>query len=375
VRLWFWQNIVSPHQSALLQALARHPDVDEVHLIAAEAMTPERQRLGWEVPEMPGVTLTVAPSQEAVAHLAGSSAADVIHIFSGVGGPAPFRTAFDMLARRGAHLGVMAETAHKNGALSGALRLIKYRMMALRYRHRIHFILAISQLAVQWYALSGFTRRSIYPFAYFTDPPTATPAVSTTDEVAFLMVGRCDAIKGGEEFLHALARIAHLPWTTRFIGHGPAEGEWKALATQLGLADRVQFLGQQPPAVIAGHMQASDALILYNRYSDGWGVVVNEALLAGTPVLCSTLTGAKDVVSLSPRAGQVLPPRQSAVLAEALSDRVAAGKVTAADRHELSRWAKERVGGDAGAAYLVNVLQHALHAAGSRPHAPWLPLD
>ncbi|MFC4426957.1 glycosyltransferase [Deinococcus navajonensis] len=373
MRLWFWQNIVSPHQSALLQALARHPDVDEVHLIAAEAMTSERQRLGWEVPEMPGVTLTVAPSQDGVAQLASSSAADVIHVFSGVGGPAQFRTAFDTLARRGARLGVMAETAHKNGALSGALRLIKYRLMALRYHRQIRFILAISQLAVQWYALSGFAQRAIYPFAYFTDPLPATPAAATTEQIAFLMVGRCDAIKGGEEFLHALAAIAHLPWTARHIGHGPAEDQWKALAAQLGLADRVQFLGQQPPVVIAGHMQASDTLVLYNRYSDGWGVVVNEALLAGTPVLCSTLTGAKDVVSLSPQAGKVLPPRQTNLLAEALSERVAAGKVTADHRHELSRWAEARLGGDAGAAYLVNLLRHALDAADSRPAAPWLP--
>ena len=42
-------------------------------------------------------------------------------------------------------------------------------------------------------------------------------------------------------------------------------------------------------------MAAADVLVLPSRF-DGWGAVVNEALMVGTPVICSDRCGASDVI-------------------------------------------------------------------------------
>ena len=42
----------------------------------------------------------------------------------------------------------------------------------------------------------------------------------------------------------------------------------------------------------------SDCLVLPSRY-DGWGAVISEALMVGTPVICSDNCGAANVVTAS----------------------------------------------------------------------------
>src|SRR6185436_10326407 len=54
---------------------------------------------------------------------------------------------------------------------------------------------------------------------------------------------------------------------------------------------RVRYEGFQPPEGLPEYFARSDAFILPSRY-DGWGVVVNQALGAGLPVIASDAVGA-----------------------------------------------------------------------------------
>jgi glycosyltransferase involved in cell wall biosynthesis len=61
------------------------------------------------------------------------------------------------------------------------------------------------------------------------------------------------------------------------------------------LRSRVNFLGFQQPASIPEVFAGADIFVLPSRH-DGWGVVVNEALGAGLPIIVSDCVGARDLV-------------------------------------------------------------------------------
>lgn len=54
---------------------------------------------------------------------------------------------------------------------------------------------------------------------------------------------------------------------------------------------RIEFAGFQPPEDLPRFFARADVFVLPSRH-DGWGVVVNQALGAGLPILCSDRVGA-----------------------------------------------------------------------------------
>lgn len=68
-------------------------------------------------------------------------------------------------------------------------------------------------------------------------------------------------------------------------------------AAELGVADRVHFLGDVPREDLARVMQASDALLLTARSEGGGPRVVLEALACGLPVVSTTVVEVKRTVT------------------------------------------------------------------------------
>ncbi|HEY9830445.1 MAG TPA: glycosyltransferase family 4 protein [Stenomitos sp.] len=96
---------------------------------------------------------------------------------------------------------------------------------------------------------------------------------------------------------------------------GQTEGSpYPALAAQLGLSQRVHFLGLQPG--ISELLRAVDVFVFPSRY-EPFGLVVLEAMAAGLPVITATTTGAAEIVT--PESGIVLSDSEDAqALAQAL---------------------------------------------------------
>lgn len=74
-----------------------------------------------------------------------------------------------------------------------------------------------------------------------------------------------------------------------FIGRGPLETELVEQAKKRGVD--IRFAGFRQGRDLAKHYLASDALVLASR-DDPWGLVVNEAMAAGLPIVCSDACGA-----------------------------------------------------------------------------------
>ncbi len=86
-----------------------------------------------------------------------------------------------------------------------------------------------------------------------------------------------------------------LPAHIKFLvlGVGPDEAMLRALATQLGVIDRIHFLGHIPHDMLPLYLQASDVFIRPSR-SEGMGNSFIEAMAAGIPVIATRVGGIPD---------------------------------------------------------------------------------
>lgn len=109
-----------------------------------------------------------------------------------------------------------------------------------------------------------------------------------------LFVGRLVRKKGVDDLLRALAEIPEA--TLRVVGDGPSGDALKALAVDLGVTDRVEFLGKQPRTVVLAEMATAAASALPSKVGeigdvDGVPVVLSEAMAARLPVIASDAGG------------------------------------------------------------------------------------
>jgi glycosyltransferase involved in cell wall biosynthesis len=122
--------------------------------------------------------------------------------------------------------------------------------------------------------------------------------------------------KGLDVLLDALARLPETsPQAQLWIaGDGPERATLERRARELGLADRVRFLGPRSDA--ADLLAACDLFVLPSRL-EGLGVAALEAMAAARPVLASRVGGLAEAV-VEGRTGLLVPPDDPAALSVAL---------------------------------------------------------
>lgn len=108
-----------------------------------------------------------------------------------------------------------------------------------------------------------------------------------------LFVGRLTSRKAPDLLLRALAEAEGV--NCAFVGDGEMRRKLEALASELGLADRVAFLGSLPPAQLGRIYSDADFLVLPS-VSEGTPLVILEAMACGIPVLTTRIAGAQMLV-------------------------------------------------------------------------------
>jgi glycosyltransferase involved in cell wall biosynthesis len=100
------------------------------------------------------------------------------------------------------------------------------------------------------------------------------------------------------------------------VGDGPLYGELTALASHLGVSDRVRFLGTVPRERVASLLRACDLFVLNSSY-EGLPHVILEAASAGLPVIATDAGGTREVVHDLANA-QLVPVGDLAMLVTAI---------------------------------------------------------
>jgi len=128
------------------------------------------------------------------------------------------------------------------------------------------------------------------------------------------------ALKGIDLNLRALARISathpQLKWEYVIVGEGPLRYELETLSAELGLTERVRFLGR---ISYAGTMQAIAAADIFSlpSWGEAFGIVYLEAMARMRPVIGCLENGAADIISDGVD-GLLIPPQDEVALAQAL---------------------------------------------------------
>jgi glycosyltransferase involved in cell wall biosynthesis len=168
---------------------------------------------------------------------------------------------------------------------------------------------------------------------YGTDPATLRPDATGTaarraewaipdDTTALLCVGRMVYKKGFDDLIRALALppLRDRRVVAVMIGQGDQWAAWQALAAQLGVADRVRWVGTVPKDRIAVDYNAADMLVMpsVSKPADGLNVCVLDAMSCAKPVVASTVAG-NALAVVDGETGFLVPEQAPAVLAQALA--------------------------------------------------------
>lgn len=175
---------------------------------------------------------------------------------------------------------------------------VKHRLRPWRYRsygaliaRRIDTVFAISPAACDVYAAMGVPADRIAPFGYFVPGPGTLPAPerSSSASLRLVFVGSLIERKGLRTAIKAVAqaRAAGMEVTLDLYGAGDPT---------IWAGEGITYRGMLAFGDVGRELAHYDALVLPSFF-DGWGVIVNEAIQAGVPVICSDAVGASAIVS------------------------------------------------------------------------------
>lgn len=135
----------------------------------------------------------------------------------------------------------------------------------------------------------------------------------------FLFIGRMVTYKGVNVLLEAMQSV---PQNLILIGKGPYLERWKALSRQLGLADRVHFLGPvNSDDEFGAYIHGCDALVLPSiNEAEAFGLVLLEAMSCKKPAITTDLNSGVKFVNVHGQTGLEVPRGDSDALAGAMNE-------------------------------------------------------
>jgi glycosyltransferase involved in cell wall biosynthesis len=175
--------------------------------------------------------------------------------------------------------------------------------------------------------------------------PGSSPIVEGGASPVILAVARLVEKKGLETLIRAAAllRLRGADFRVRIAGEGPEWATLQRLVHELGVADKVGFLGPLlEPEVRSEYRRAAvfalPCRVLENGDRDGLPNVIVEAMAHGLPVASTTLAGVREAV-VDGECGLLVPPGDEVGLADALQRLLSDGVL----RSRLGAQARRRV--------------------------------
>lgn len=181
---------------------------------------------------------------------------------------------------------------------------------------------------------------------------------ATPDTAVVLFCAKLQPWKRPLDLVQAFAKAEVANALLLLAGEGPLKEGLQEEAVRLGISDRVRFLGFVNQTQLPALYTAADVMVLPSEY-DAFGVVVNEAMLCGCPVIASNSVGAgRDLIA--PVNPSFIYPcgdvgTLSTLLRRVLSDRSVLAKFQIAAAERMKSWSpREHI------AALVEAVQRAV---------------
>ncbi|MES2710781.1 MAG: glycosyltransferase [Pseudomonadota bacterium] len=168
-----------------------------------------------------------------------------------------------------------------------------------------------------WLVAQGWPAERAHVVPNFVEDFSGIAAAPLAGPVRLLAMGRLHTNKGFSTLLRAMPALpdAHL----LLAGEGPEGGALEALATSLGIAERVSFLGwrEDRGALLAG----CDIFVCPSNH-EPLGNVVLEAFSAARPIVAAAADGPREVIT-DGQTGVLVPVGDADALATAIAALIA----------------------------------------------------
>ena len=160
-----------------------------------------------------------------------------------------------------------------------------------------------------------------------------------------LFCGKLQPWKRPQDALRAFAQSTVKDSYLVFAGDGPLRVHLEAEARALGIAHSVRFLGFVNQSNLPAVYRSSDVLVLPSEY-EAFGLVVNEAMLCGCPVIVSDRVGARFDLVREGETGFIFPVANvealTALLYENLTKRSRLHQIATAAQEQMNSWSPEK---------------------------------
>jgi teichuronic acid biosynthesis glycosyltransferase TuaC len=141
-------------------------------------------------------------------------------------------------------------------------------------------------------ACSAIVYNGVNPILFSPNPDEVGPL-----HPEILVVGTLLGSKGHDLVLRALGnlRFSFPQLRCRIIGEGPDRARFEALVRELGIEQKVQFVGRQSRAEVAEAMRRCSIFALPS-WNEGLGCVYLEAMACGKPVVACRGQGIEELI-------------------------------------------------------------------------------
>lgn len=237
--------------------------------------------------------------------------AEVVHVHS------PFPLGEQ--AATGLKRDVALVVTHHADVVKQKLLLKFYTPLYKRFLRRVDRIIVTSEAygrSSPWLQAHGDKLRAV-PLGI--ESATFKPANGNKgDVVELLFAGKLRYYKGLDDLLEALEGLKGV--RLNIVGDGPMRQKLEGQAAELKLTDRVNFLGEVADDELPGLYQRARLFVLpANCRAEAFGTVLLEAMASGLPCVSTELATGTSWVVQDGVTGMVVPPRNPAALAEAIT--------------------------------------------------------
>ncbi|TCS35769.1 glycosyltransferase involved in cell wall biosynthesis [Paucimonas lemoignei] len=261
---------------------------------------------------------------------------DVVHVHAGIGWEGHGLTA----AAHNLAVSAIIRTEH----LPYTLRALKSTELEAAYASgvaSVHRIICVCEAARQTFRMSGIdperytvVHNGIAPKPALRSRAAVRAELGIGNDRLVLTVARFTEQKRHRTLLNALPALltscpdVRLGW----VGSGPLEADLQATAAELGLVDRILFLGRRND--VPDLLAAADLFCLPSFF-EGHPLVVLEAMAAGLPVVATRSLGTTEAVR-NGETGLIVPvdnaPALAAAVARILNDASLSAKFSTTGR-------------------------------------------
>jgi len=357
MRLVFWTNYPSHQVAGLCEALHKWTS-GGVTVIHTRELEQSRRRLGWEpiAASFPCVALWQSPGK--ALGLLGD--ARVIHLFGGVWGEKTLAALALWCARTKVRFGLVQEPSFPGRS---SLKRACKRIIAGRLAPRAVGVFAISRRAESEMRDYGFPEDRIWSFGYFRESPERGERIRAEASDIVLYLGQFTERKGINLLLSAWEVMRGSGLKLRLVGGGEMSESVRAWIETRGFGDQVELARPVSPDAVWEELSRARVLVLPSRH-DGWGVVVNEALSVGVPVVASSAAGSSELVTSS-GAGCVFQSENKESLCRSLLGTLSPESILSWSENAFRF--RGRIHPETAARYMLGCLS----SPGSPPPPPW----